>query len=123
MSKDYFFTSESVSEGHPDKVADQISDAILDAILAQDPTARVAAETLVSTGLIMLAGEITTNAQVNYAKVAREVFLATDAAKIMKEAGLKVPATTSKKFSVMGKEFDPAKAKEYAASFAVRRAA
>jgi len=72
MSKDYFFTSESVSEGHPDKVADQISDAILDAILSQDPTARVAAETLVSTGLIMLAGEITTNAQVNYAKVARE---------------------------------------------------
>jgi S-adenosylmethionine synthetase len=72
MSKDYFFTSESVSEGHPDKVADQISDAILDAILAQDPTSRVAAETLVTTGLIVLAGEITTNAQVNYAKVARE---------------------------------------------------
>jgi len=72
MSKNYFFTSESVSEGHPDKVADQISDAILDAILAQDPNARVAAETLVSTGLIVLAGEITTNAQVNYAKVARE---------------------------------------------------
>jgi S-adenosylmethionine synthetase len=72
MSKDYFFTSESVSEGHPDKVADQISDAILDAILAQDPTARVAAETLVSTGLVMLAGEITTHAQVNYARVARE---------------------------------------------------
>ncbi len=72
MSKDYFFTSESVSEGHPDKVADQISDAILDAILAQDPTARVAAETLVTTGLVVLAGEITTSAQVNYAKVARE---------------------------------------------------
>jgi S-adenosylmethionine synthetase len=72
MSKDYFFTSESVSEGHPDKVADQISDAILDAILVQDPTARVAAETLVSTGLVVLAGEITTHAQVNYAKVARE---------------------------------------------------
>ncbi len=72
MSKDYFFTSESVSEGHPDKVADQISDAILDAILTQDPTARVAAETLVTTGLVVLAGEITTNAQVNYAKVARE---------------------------------------------------
>jgi S-adenosylmethionine synthetase len=72
MSKDYFFTSESVSEGHPDKVADQISDAILDAILVQDPTSRVAAETLVTTGLIVLAGEITTNAQVNYAKVARE---------------------------------------------------
>jgi S-adenosylmethionine synthetase len=72
MSKDYFFTSESVSEGHPDKVADQISDAILDAILTQDPTARVAAETLVTTGLVVLAGEITTNAQVNYARVARE---------------------------------------------------
>jgi S-adenosylmethionine synthetase len=72
MSRDYLFTSESVSEGHPDKVADQISDAILDAILTQDPTARVAAETLVTTGLVVLAGEITTHAQVNYAKVARE---------------------------------------------------
>ncbi len=69
---EYFFTSESVSEGHPDKVADQISDAILDAILAQDPTARVAAETLVTTGLTILAGEITTSANVNYARVARE---------------------------------------------------
>ncbi|MFM2397160.1 MAG: hypothetical protein RLZZ144_410 [Pseudomonadota bacterium] len=69
---DYYFTSESVSEGHPDKVADQISDAILDAILAQDPYARVAAETLVTTGLTVLAGEITTTATVNYAKVARE---------------------------------------------------
>ena len=68
---EYFFTSESVSEGHPDKVADQISDAILDAILAQDPYARVAAETLVTTGLVLLAGEITTTAQVDYAKVAR----------------------------------------------------
>lgn len=54
---DYLFTSESVSEGHPDKVADQISDAILDAILAQDKTARVAAETLVNTGLVVLAGD------------------------------------------------------------------
>ncbi len=72
MSRDYLFTSESVSEGHPDKVADQISDAILDAILTQDPSARVAAETLVTTGLVVLAGEITTHAQVNYAKVARE---------------------------------------------------
>ncbi len=72
MSRDYLFTSESVSEGHPDKVADQISDAILDAILAQDPSARVAAETLVTTGLVVLAGEITTHAQVNYARVARE---------------------------------------------------
>jgi S-adenosylmethionine synthetase len=68
---DYSFTSESVSEGHPDKVADQISDAILDAILAQDPYARVAAETLVTTGLTLLAGEITTTAQVDYAKVTR----------------------------------------------------
>ncbi|TCJ12810.1 methionine adenosyltransferase [Parasulfuritortus cantonensis] len=69
---EYLFTSESVSEGHPDKVADQISDAVLDAILAQDPGARVAAETLVSTGLVVLAGEITTHAHVNYAQVARE---------------------------------------------------
>ncbi|MCA3153825.1 MAG: methionine adenosyltransferase [Burkholderiales bacterium] len=69
---EFLFTSESVSEGHPDKVADQISDAVLDAILAQDPKARVAAETLVSTGLCVLAGEITTNAHVNYAKVARD---------------------------------------------------
>ena len=57
MSDSYFFTSESVGEGHPDKVADQISDAVLDAVLAQDPAARVAAETLCSTGLVMLAGE------------------------------------------------------------------
>jgi S-adenosylmethionine synthetase len=69
---EFLFTSESVSEGHPDKVADQISDAVLDAILAQDPKARVAAETLVSTGLCVLAGEITTDAHVNYAKVARD---------------------------------------------------
>ncbi|MBC7945008.1 MAG: methionine adenosyltransferase [Burkholderiales bacterium] len=69
---DYLFTSESVSEGHPDKVADQISDAVLDAILAQDPTARVAAETLVSTGLVVLAGEITTKANINYGSVARQ---------------------------------------------------
>jgi S-adenosylmethionine synthetase len=72
MSKDYFFTSESVSEGHPDKVADQISDAIVDAILAQDKHSRIAAETLVTTGLVILAGEITTNAKVDYARVARE---------------------------------------------------
>jgi S-adenosylmethionine synthetase len=71
MSNQYFFTSESVSEGHPDKVSDQISDAILDAILAQDPTARVAAETLCNTGLVVLAGEITTTANVDYIGVAR----------------------------------------------------
>ena len=69
---DYLFTSESVSEGHPDKVSDQVSDAILDAILAQDPTARVAAETLCNTGLVVLAGEITTTANVDYIHVTRD---------------------------------------------------
>ena len=68
----YLFTSESVSEGHPDKVADQISDAILDAILAQDPRSRVAAETLVKDNLVVLAGEITTDARVNFDEVARK---------------------------------------------------
>jgi S-adenosylmethionine synthetase len=72
MSSSYLFTSESVSEGHPDKVADQISDAILDAILAQDKYSRVAAETLCTTGLVLLAGEITSNAVVDYQAVARE---------------------------------------------------
>ena len=69
---EYLFTSESVSEGHPDKVADQISDAIVDAILAQDKHSRVAAETLCNTGLVVLAGEITTSANVDYIHVARE---------------------------------------------------
>jgi S-adenosylmethionine synthetase len=69
---EFLFTSESVSEGHPDKVADQISDAVLDAILEQDPYGRVAAETLVSTGMVVMAGEITTNAQVDYGRVARD---------------------------------------------------
>ncbi len=72
MSNDYLFTSESVSEGHPDKVADQISDAILDAIFKQDPHSRVAAETLCNTGLVVLAGEITTGANVDYIQVARD---------------------------------------------------
>nr|WP_315229093.1 methionine adenosyltransferase [uncultured Limnohabitans sp.] len=72
MSHDYLFTSESVSEGHPDKVADQISDAILDAIFEQDPLSRVAAETLTNTGLVVLAGEITTQANVDYIQVARD---------------------------------------------------
>ena len=71
MAHEYLFTSESVSEGHPDKVADQISDAILDAILEVDPQARVAAETLCNTGLVILAGEITTHANINYIDVAR----------------------------------------------------
>ena len=69
---DYLFTSESVSEGHPDKVADQISDAIVDAILAQDKHSRIAAETLCNTGLVVLAGEITTSANVDYIQVARD---------------------------------------------------
>ncbi len=71
--KNYFFTSESVSEGHPDKMADQISDAILDALLKQDPQSRVACETMISTDFIALAGEITTQAKVDFAEVARQV--------------------------------------------------
>ncbi|MCK6393368.1 methionine adenosyltransferase [Zoogloea sp.] len=72
MAREFLFTSESVSEGHPDKVADQISDAVLDAILAQDPRGRVACETLVSTGLVVISGEITTRADINYMDLARE---------------------------------------------------
>jgi S-adenosylmethionine synthetase len=70
---DFLFTSESVSEGHPDKVADAISDAVLDAVLAQDRHGRVAAETMVATGLVVMAGQITTNANVNYSELARDV--------------------------------------------------
>src|SRR6267154_1128052 len=69
---EFLFTSESVSEGHPDKVADQISDAVLDAILSRDPHARVAAETLVSTGLVVMTGEITTDHKHDYARIARD---------------------------------------------------
>ncbi len=72
MANEFLFTSESVSEGHPDKVADQISDAVLDAILAQDPRGRVACETLVSTGLVVISGEITTRADINYMDIARD---------------------------------------------------
>ena len=70
--KDFFFTSESVSEGHPDKMCDQISDAILDALLTKDPHSRVACETLCKTGMVIVAGEITTNALVSYADIVRE---------------------------------------------------
>ncbi len=69
----FLFTSESVSEGHPDKVADAISDAVVDAVLAQDKHGRVAAETMVATGLVVMAGQITTNANVNYSDLARDV--------------------------------------------------
>jgi len=68
----FLFTSESVTEGHPDKIADQISDAVLDAALSEDPTSRVACETLITTGLVVMAGEITTKAHVDYGRVARE---------------------------------------------------
>ncbi|HEC30253.1 MAG TPA: methionine adenosyltransferase [Gammaproteobacteria bacterium] len=71
MAKNYLFTSESVSEGHPDKIADQISDSVLDAILAQDPKARVACETMVTTGMVILSGEITTSAYVDMNDVVR----------------------------------------------------
>ncbi|MFV0665717.1 methionine adenosyltransferase [Denitromonas sp.] len=72
MANAFLFTSESVSEGHPDKVADQVSDAILDAILADDPHGRVACETLVSTGLVVISGEITTSTHINYREVAQD---------------------------------------------------
>ncbi len=75
MSNDYLFTSESVSEGHPDKMADQISDAVLDAILKQDPSARVACETMVKTGMIVVAGEVTTTAWVDLEALARKTTL------------------------------------------------
>src|SRR3972149_10456771 len=70
---DFLFNSEAVSDGHPDKIADQISDAVLDAVLAQDKYGRVAAETLCATGLVVMAGQITTHAALNYAEIARDV--------------------------------------------------
>ncbi len=72
MAGNYLFTSESVTEGHPDKIADQISDSVLDAFLEQDPASRVACETLITTGLVVLAGEVTTNAQVDFQSVVRD---------------------------------------------------
>src|SRR3974390_1251238 len=70
--RNFLFPSESVTEGHPDKIADQISDAVLDEVMRQDPKGRVACETLVTTGLVVVAGEITTSAHVNYDEIARE---------------------------------------------------
>ena len=75
MANNSLFTSESVSEGHPDKMSDQISDAILDALLEQDPNARVACETMVKTGMVVLAGEITSRAQIDYEQITRDVIL------------------------------------------------
>ncbi len=75
MLKNFLFTSESVSEGHPDKVADQISDAVLDAIIAQDPNARVACETMVKTGMVVIAGEVSTDAWVDLEDITRQVIL------------------------------------------------
>ena len=75
----YLFTSESVSEGHPDKVADQISDAVLDKLLAYDPSSKVACETLVTTGQVVLAGEVKTNAYIDLQRVARECLKETHA--------------------------------------------
>ena len=75
MSSSYVFTSESVSEGHPDKVADQISDAVLDAILTQDKRGRVACETLVKTGVVIVAGEVTTSAWVDIESLVRKTVL------------------------------------------------
>ena len=70
-NRKFLFTSESVTEGHPDKIADQISDGVLDAVLTDDPMGRVACETLVTTGLVMVAGEITTTAVLDYSDIAR----------------------------------------------------
>ena len=70
--RSFFFTSESVTEGHPDKLADQISDAVLDAIIAQDPVGRVACETLLTTGLVVVAGEITTSCYADIPRIARD---------------------------------------------------
>ncbi|HYQ90785.1 MAG TPA: S-adenosylmethionine synthetase N-terminal domain-containing protein, partial [Candidatus Competibacteraceae bacterium] len=75
MSRSYLFTSESVSEGHPDKIADQISDAVLDAILEADPRARVACETLIKTGVVVLAGEITTSSWVDFDEIVRKTII------------------------------------------------
>ena len=85
----FLFTSESVTEGHPDKIADHISDAILDAILAQDPMGRVACETLVTTGLAVVAGEITTTADINYKRIIRETIdeIGYEAREAFKHAG------------------------------------
>src|SRR5574342_386572 len=74
--EEYLFTSESVTEGHPDKIADQISDSVLDAVLAQDPAGRVACETLLTTGLVVVAGEITTSCYVDIPRIARETIKA-----------------------------------------------
>ena len=90
MARDeHLFTSESVTEGHPDKIADQISDAVLDAILAQDPTGRVACETLLTTGLVVVAGEITTSCYVDIPELVRKTIK--DIGYIDSDARLRLP--------------------------------
>ena len=75
MTSNKTFTSESVSEGHPDKIADQISDAVLDAVISKDTRGRVACETLIKTGMVVLAGEISTTADVDFEKICRKVLI------------------------------------------------
>ena len=90
MTESVLFTSESVSEGHPDKMADQISDAVVDAIVAQDPHARVACETLVKTGMVVLAGEITTSAHVEYENLCARSF-PTSATRVLTSVSMAQP--------------------------------
>ena len=85
---EYLFTSESVTEGHPDKIADQISDSVLDAIIAQDPTGRVACESLLTTGLVVVAGEITTSCYVDIPKIVRETIKNVGYTRAMLQAAL-----------------------------------
>jgi len=100
MSRSFLFTSESVSEGHPDKIADQISDAVLDAILAEDPQARVACETLIKTGVVVLAGEITTSAWVDFDEIVRNTI--TDIGYINSDVGF--DGATCAVLSCIGKQ-------------------
>ena len=93
----YLFTSESVTEGHPDKIADQVSDAVLDAVLAQDPMGRVACESLLTTGLIVLAGEITSTASMDFVDVARHAVRETSATRGPSSDSTRTPARSSRR--------------------------
>ena len=100
--KNYLFTSESVSEGHPDKVSDLISDAVLDAILKEDQNSRVAAETLTNTNLVVLAGEITTTAKIDFSAGTKDVFCTLPASKAvyLDASGNAVPSLATAGFAV-----------------------